>query len=208
MAREKHDYFKAFEQQAKIALAEADLLIEAIENFTTADAVQAYMPKAHELENEADEINHANHMAIAVDFVTPIDRDDLIGISQALDQVVDDIEDIIQEFYIMNVHFMHKDALELAQCVRNACQALCEATSEFSNYKRSTRFRPALVDVNTYEEEADKLYAKLIRNLHTQDEDNPMRVLVWSRIFTKMERCTDTLEHAADKMDAVLLKNS
>lgn len=209
MARkEKHDYFAAFQKQAELALEEANLLIQVIEEFTTADAVQEYMPRAHEIENEGDDINHQNFQAIAVDFITPIDRDDVLSISQSLDEVIDEIEDVIQEFYIMNIHFMHHDALELAQIIQKGCEALIEATKEFQNFKKSPSFRQAVIDANSLEEAADTLYATLIRNLHTVDHENPMRVLVWSRIFTKMERCTDVVEHVADVMNSVLLKNS
>ena len=209
MARKKqHDYFATFQQQAELAMAEADLLIEVIENFTTAEAVQDYMPRAHEIETQADELNHQNFNAIAVDFMTPIDRDDVIKISQALDEVVDDIEEVIIEFFIMNVHFMHKEAHKMAAIMRHECEAMITATREFKNFKKSDAFRKAVVDTNDFEEEADALYAQLIRNLHIVDEDNPMRVLVWSRIFTKMEDCTDAAERVVDIMNSVLLKNS
>ena len=209
MARKKqHDYFGTFQQQTELAMAEADVLIEAIENFTTAEAVQEYMPRAHEIETQADILNHSNYDAIAVDFITPIDRDDVIKISHAIDEVVDDIEEVVLELYTMNVHSMHKDALEMAQIMRNACKAMVTAAYEFKNFKKSDAFRKAVVDTNDYEEEADTLYAKLIRDLHTNDEDNPMRVLVWSRLFTKMENCTDDCEHVVDIMNSVLLKNS
>ena len=209
MARKKqHDYFATFKHQAELAMAEAELLIEVIENFTTAEAVQDYMPRAHEIETKADELNHQNFNAIAVDFMTPIDRDDVIKISQALDEVVDDIEEIVTEFYIMNVHFMHRDAHEMAVIIRNACKAMVTAAGEFSSAKRSDAVREAVVHTNDFEEDADALYAKLIRNLHTVDEDNPMRVLVWSRIFTKMEDCSDSCERVVDIMNSVLLKNA
>ena len=209
MARkDKHDYFAAFQKQAELALEEANLLIQVIEEFTTADAVQDIMPKAHEIENVGDEINHQNFQAIAVDFITPIDRDDVLSISQSLDEVIDEIEDVIQEFYIMNIHFMHHDALELAQLIQKSCEALVAATKEFPNFKKSPAFKQAIIDANSVEEAADALYAKLIRDLHTIDADNPMRVLIWSRIFYKMELCTDVAEHVADVMNSVLLKNA
>ena len=47
----------------------------------------------------------------------------------------------------------------------------------------------------------------VIRKLHTHDRENPMRVLVWSQIFDRMEKCCDSCEHAADTMNSILLKN-
>ena len=62
--------------------------------------------------------------------------------------------------------------------------------------------------MNSYEEEADQpADLKVIRDLHTKDYDKPMRVLVWSQIFDRMEKCSDACEHAADSMSTILLKN-
>jgi uncharacterized protein Yka (UPF0111/DUF47 family) len=115
---------------------------------------------------------------------------------------------VIQLFYMMDIHFMHKDAIGMAALIKKSCESLKVAMKEFSNFKKSPLFKQSIVDVNSYEEDADELYAKLIRNLHTIDKDNPMRVLVWSRIFSKMEKCSDACEHVADTMGTVLLKNS
>ena len=38
--KHKYDYFSAFEDLSKLAIDEADLLIEAIESFTTAEALK------------------------------------------------------------------------------------------------------------------------------------------------------------------------
>ena len=141
------------------------------------------------------------------DFITPIEREDIIELSQHLDNIIDYIEDVMQRFYMYDVHFMHHDALEFAQLIKKSCEALDKAMEDFRNFKKSKTFKQLIVDVNTYEEEADQLYMRVIRKLHTNDRENPMRVLVWSQIFDRMEKCCDSCEHAADMMNSILLKN-
>ncbi len=204
----KYDYFKAFEKQIGIAMQAVDLLIEAIDYFTTVEDLHEVMTRAHELEHEGDQITHETFTAIAVDFITPIDRDDIIELSQALDDVTDDIEDVIQLFYTMDVQGMHKDTSQMATLIKENCEALMQVTVEFPDFKKSAASRQAIVDVNTYEEEADVLFANLMRDLHVNHKDDPMYVLVWSRIFSKMEACDDACEHVADLIGGVMLKNS
>ena len=183
--KHKFDYFDAFEKQSAMAVKEAELLIEAIENFTEAEDLRGIMERAHELEHEGDEVNHAIFKTVATDF----------------------IEDVMQRFYMYDVHFMHHDAEEFACLIKKSCEALDKAMVDFRNFKKSKTFKQLIVDVNTYEEEADRLYLKVIRKLHTEDNDNPMRVLVWSQIFDRMEKCCDACEHVADTMSTILLKN-
>lgn len=205
--RDKFDYFDAFEKQTEVAVQEAELLIEAIESFTEAEHLKEVMERAHELEHKGDEINHAIFKTVATDFITPIEREDIINMSQYLDNIIDYIEDVMQRFYMYDVHFMHDDALEFARLIKKSCVALDKAMDDFRNFKKSKKFKELIIDVNSYEEEADQLLIKVIRDLHTKDCDKPMRVLVWSQIFNRMEKCSDACEHAADSMSTILLKN-
>ena len=104
-------------QQAQAAHDEAGVLVEVAENFTTADAVSEYLPRAHKIERDADELNHAVMRAIDVDFITPFDREDIIILTaSALDDIVDGIEEVIQRFYMFDVHFMHhNDVIPMAK---------------------------------------------------------------------------------------------
>ena len=205
--KHKFDYFGAFEQHSKLAVAESALLVETIEQFTEASALEENTQKAHEIEHEGDTINHKIFKTVATDFITPIDREDIIEMCQALDDIVDDIEDVMLRFYMYDIHFMHDQAIEFAKLIQGSCEALDKAMVDFRNFKKSKTFKQLIVDVNTYEEEADRLYLKVIRKLHTEDNDNPMRVLVWSQIFDRMEKCCDACEHVADTMSTILLKN-
>ena len=79
---------------------------------------------------------------------------------------------------------------------------------DFRNFKKSKDFRQHIVDVNSYEEEADHVYLEAMRHLHVVDNEDPMHVLVWSRTYARMEKCCDACEHVADVMATVVLKNS
>ncbi len=141
-----------------MAVKEADLLIEAIENFTEAEDLRGIMDRAHAIEHEGDEVNHAIFKTVATDFITPIEREDIIELSQYLDNIIDYIEDVMQRFYMYDVHFMHHDAEEFACLIKKSCVALDKAMVDFRNFKKSKTFKQLIVDVNTYEEEADRLY--------------------------------------------------
>ena len=209
MARKtKFDYFDAFERQTDLAVKESELLIETIENFTTAQAILDVMPRVQQVEHRGDEISHDVFTAIATDFITPIEREDIMLLTQHLDDIVDYIEDVIQRFYMYDIHFMHDNAAEFARLINKSCVALDHAMEDFRDFKKSKPFRQSLIDVNTYEEEADVFYMKTMRDLHTKDRDNALHVLVWSQVFACMERVTDACEHAADNMRTIMLKNS
>lgn len=206
--RNKYDYFQAFVNQTKIATSVSELLIQTIDTFTTAEDTKSAMEEAHNLEHKGDGINHETYLATARDFITPFDRDDILDISQSLDDVIDCEEKVIQQFYIMDVHFMHKNAHAMADIGRRSAKALYQAAMAFKGLKNGKEFHQRVKEVNSLEEEGDRMFAQLERKLHTVDNNNPMRVLVWSRIFNAMEACNDACEHAVDLMDSVMTKSS
>ena len=205
--KEKFNYFDAFEQQVDIAGEEADLLIEAIENFTTADALESVLEQAHEIEHRGDYVNHIILTNVSTDFITPIERGDIIELAQNLDTITDMTEGIIQRLYMFDVHFMHPQAAEFASILKKSIKALRKSMGSFREFKKVKKIRAMVEDVNQLEEQADALYMETIRQLYTVDAENAVRVEVWSRLFDRLEGAVDACETAADTMASIMLKN-
>lgn len=206
--KDRFNYFDAFESQVAVAEEEIEVLIEAIENFSTADDLQPVLEKAHEIEHRGDEINHIILTNVSTDFITPIERGDIIELAQNLDTLTDMIEGIIQRFYMFDIHFMHPQAIEFAQIIRKSLKALRKAMGTFREFKKVKKIRAMVEDVNQLEEQADALYVKTIRHLYTVDALNDaVRVEVWSRLFDRLEGTCDACETVADTMATIMLKN-
>lgn len=204
--KKKFDYYDAFETQASIAVKEARLLNQIVSDFDSVEDVEACLERAHALEREADEVCHSISDVLISDFVTPIDREDIMSIAQSIDEVIDRTEEIIQRFYMYDIHFMHEDARTFVKLIVRSCEALSEAMEDFRNCKKSDKFKALVYRVNELEDEADELYIKIIRDLYTKEREHPMRVMVWTRLFDVMEDCVDQCELVATKMNTVMVK--
>lgn len=206
--KDKFDYFKCFEKQSEIAIEEAKLLEEFIESFTSAAEMKPLLERAHEIEHRGDALSHEVMKNVAADFITPIEREDLIELAQQLDNITDYIEDVMVCMYIYDVRFIHKDTKIFAEHITKSCEALNRCMGDFRNFKKSKDFKKLIIEVNDHEEAADAQYIETIRHLYTTDGDNPMRVMTWSKVFERMEKCCDACEHVADSMDTIVVKNS
>ena len=208
MARKvKFDYFAGFEKQAEIACEEADLLAKTIAEFTTAENLRGVLEEAHKIEQRGDDANHEILRNVAVDFITPIDREDVIDMAHRMDAVTDNIEGVIQRLFMYDVHQIHDSAPEFADLICKSARALHRAAMGFRDFKNVAKLRELLEEVNTHEEEADELYLATMRKLYTEEHDHAVRVEVWSKVFESMEKSCDACEHVADTMSTVMLKN-
>ncbi len=203
------DYFDAFEKVSALAVDEANVLIETVESFSANADVDSLIMRVHQLENRGDEINHAVFQNTAIEFITPIEREDIVTLAHALDTVLDEIEDVVFRFYMFNVREVPDKAIRFAQIIKEAAIELDKAMAKLKGFKKHSQdLHALLVKVNDYEEEGDRLYMDAIRELFTRSDTDSVDVLRWMEIYRHMERCCDACEHAADAVSMVLLKNS
>ncbi len=206
--KQNFNYFEAFEKLSDYACQEANLLIEAFDKFSTQGDFKKLADEAHEIEHSGDIVNHEIFQNIAVEFITPIEREDIISLAQNLDSVIDFIEDVFQCLYMYNVHEIDESAKDFAVIIKESCASLNTVMKQFSNYKKSKNIHEGIVAVNDFEEEGDKLYLKAMHNMFATKRDDPTYLLIWNNIFSKLEKCCDSCEHVADLVGTVLLKNS
>lgn len=207
LKQKKFNYFDAFEEQAELACQEAKLLIEIIENYGAAENLLADIERAHEVEHKADTICHDIFTAVSTDFVTPLEREDIIAIANTLDTIIDYMEATVQRFYMLDVRAMHPQAAEFAHLILKGCEALKVAMGDFRAFKNSKNLRQRIIDVNDVESEADSLFINVSRELFSNRELDPLYVISWDKLFQRMEDTADACEHAADIMGTVMLKN-
>ncbi len=199
-------YFNNFIECAEYATKASKLLYEIMSNFDVAN-IKENLEKMHELEHAADKKKHELTEVLVKAFITPIDREDIVSVSQNVDELSDKIEDVLIRIYCNHVTHIRPDALKLAEVLAKASEEVLELLKGFADFKHSKSLKEHIINLNSYEEEADKLYIDCMYNLHAETADI-MEVIAWRDIYTYLEKCSDTAEHIADIVENVAMKNS
>ncbi|MGI6250609.1 MAG: DUF47 domain-containing protein [Anaerolineaceae bacterium] len=169
------------------------------------DKLEKMSKEMHEIEHGADEKKHELMKHLTVEFMTPIEREDIVLLVFELDDVLDLIEEVTQLFYMYNIQTMRPAAIEFADLIVRSTVALKACFDNFENFHKSQAIRDKIVEVNVVEELADNLYIHAVRELFTKEKDP---VTAWNTIFDKLERTCDRCEHVADTIESVMMKNS
>lgn len=93
------------------------------------------------IENDCDQIMHDIMNRLAVEFLPPIEREDIIEITDKLDTVVDSIEEILLGLYMYRVRELIPETLEFVDLIVESTSMLEEVVLEFSNFKRSNEVK-------------------------------------------------------------------
>ena len=199
-------YFDTFTACLEDACKAAHLLDQTMRTFNPAQ-LKEKLDEMHTIEHAADMKKHELLNVLAKAFITPIEREDILLLSQNIDEVTDKIEDVLLRIYCNNVQSIWPEALKLSDIVIRVCQEAKEMAEEFADFRHSKTLRDHIIRINTLEEEADQLFIGSMRTLHTTCSD-PIEIIVWREIFLYLEKCVDACEHVADTVESVVMKNS
>ena len=200
-------YFENFAACAGFACEAAELLLAVLEDFDPS-ALEKRLEEMHRIEHAADGRKHELLSVLTRAFITPIEREDILTLSQNIDEVVDQIEDVLLRIYCNNVCTVREDALPFAKMIIHCCEELYRLLEAIADFRKSSRLHDYIVRINTLEEEADRLFIGSMRRLHECCADDPVAVITWREVYIYLEKCADACEHAADTVESIVMKNS
>lgn len=122
-------YYDSFAKAAELACKAAEKLDDVMRHFDPAKIEDA-VAEMHEIEQSADEIVHEVNDALISAFITPIEREDISTLANALDVVTDRIEGVLHRIYFTNIQEMRPDALMMSAKVMRACEQMHDLVLE------------------------------------------------------------------------------
>ena len=199
-------YFDTSISCAEYAVAASKILRKCITDYNP-DNLSEIVEEIHSTEHAADMKKHELTNVLAKAFITPIERDDIIMLSQCLDEVVDKIEDVVLRLYCDNIRTIRPDMLKAVDIVEECCSEMKLMMEDFASFKHSKTLHERIIRINTLEEDADKIFISNMRTLHTTEND-PLEIIIWRDIFRYLEQCADACEHVADAAEKAYMNNT
>ena len=206
MKKEKLNYFDEFIKSMEFSVKEVNLLKEILQDFNK-ETLSNNIERMHIIEHSADMQKHNLMEYLLKDFVPPIEREDIVELCHKIDNVTDNIEEILINFYILYINYLKEiipEYIELLIKIWNSCYNLIV---EFKNYKKSKKIFSIIIEINNLEEQADKLFIKNMRNLYKENNDTK-DIIAWTKIYNCFEKCFDSCEGVSDTVETAILKNS
>lgn len=204
MANKNYNYFDKFLKQMSLCKKAAQQLMDMLENYNN---ITSQAEEIHATEHEADNLLHEIMEELNRSFITPIDREDIVGLVNELDDIADSIEDVAILFDILSIRQLKPEALEMGKLILTGCEALYDAVAEFAHFKNSKKLSELIIRVNQAEEDGDKRHRSVIKEMY-QSETDPITLIKWKEIFDAMENVLDDCEDVADLLDGLVIKNS
>src|SRR5204862_1492598 len=194
------EFFDLFEEAATNAVRAADLLDQMLRNYPEQAALSRDILIC---EQEGDRITHDIIQRLNNTFVTPIDREDILQLASALDDIVDYTEEVADYLGLYRIEAPMDQAQRLAGVLRAATHEIELAIPLVRGFKDISEHT---VEVHRLENEADRIVREAIASLFEVGID-PMVVIRWKDIFERLENAIDSTERAAYILEGIVIKN-
>jgi len=206
MRKKDNYYFDTFVELVNYSCKAADLLNEIVNNYD-ASKLKAKMTEMHTIEHTADVERHKMMEKLLKEFITPIDREDIMAMADSIDTVTDCIEDVLLRMYMYNIVEVTEYAQKLTEIIAKCCYLLKEAFIELPNFRKSKKLHDLIVEINQLEESGDALYTEAIRDLYLSSK--PYKdIVAWDNTYHYLEKCCDTCEDVSEVIENIIMKNT
>jgi predicted phosphate transport protein (TIGR00153 family) len=199
-ASKEREFFDLFEEAASNSVRAAELLVTILDEWPDYSTAMRDMVIA---EQEGDRITHDIIQRLNHTFVTPFDREDIIALASALDDIVDFIEEVADFLGLYRIEAPMEQAERLAAVLRDATRQISEAMPRLRTLKDIHHYT---VEVNRLENEGDRIYREAVASLFDHGID-PMLVIRWKDIFERLEEAIDATERAVNTLEGIIIKN-
>ena len=198
--------YDLLEQQARVATKSGDVFLEMARNFGD---LPKYAVELDKLESDGDRLTHDLQNKIATMFITPLDKEDLRELSQALDDVTDLIEAAAARAELYSLRVPRDDLLPTVELLRQLTVLTESAVKELRNgFTRSQTLRNTLTEIHTVENHSDRAFRKALKNLFDEPGIDALTVIKWKEMFDRIEQASDKCEDIAAIIGTIIDKYS
>jgi hypothetical protein len=179
--------------------------VEVLNGLQDPNANRAAIAKQlREIEHAGDAVTHRIMRQLNTSFVTPFDREDIYRLAGALDDVIDAIEGAGDFIVLADVGKLPPLMLEQIDLLARSANETAEAMARLSTLRD---LEPYWIEVNRLENEADRVYRKLLSKLFSGDYD-ALTMVKLREVADGFEEAADALEHVANAVETIAVKES
>jgi predicted phosphate transport protein (TIGR00153 family) len=155
-------------------------------------------------EQEGDRITHDIIHRLNATFVTPIDREDILALASALDDVIDYTEEVADYLGLYRIEAPMEQSIRMSHILVQATRQVSEALPRMRGFQDISHYT---VEINRLENDGDRVVREAMASLFDHGID-PMVVIRWKDIYERLEQAIDACEHVANVLEGIVIKNS
>ena len=204
------NFFELFNQHADRVVDAALVFEKLIDNYADVPQRTRYYQEVDNAERAADRVTSEVNRLIHTTFITPIDREQIHGLINLMDDVADLLQDSAETMALYDIHHMTEEIKRLADLAVKCCQRMQAAVRLLSKVAEQNVAEATLKtceEIDQLESDADRVMRNAMSKLFREEPD--VRELIKLKaIYELLESVTDKCEDVANQIEGIVLENS
>ena len=204
------NFFELFNEHGAFIASGARSFMSMVTNYSDLALREKYAAEVDTAERAADRITAEVNRLLHKTFITPIDREQIHGLINAMDDVLDLLQDATETMSLYDVRHMTEEVLRLGEISAKCCDRVQHAVTLMPKLSDPAIAEAAIKtcdEIDRLESDADRVMRSAMSKLFREEPD--VRELIKLKaIYELLESITDRCEDVANLIEGVVLENS
>lgn len=204
------NFFELFNQHGNHIVEGSRAFLQMIESYANLTERERLAASVDVAERQADKITAEVNRLLHKTFITPLDREQIHSLINAMDDILDLLQDTTETMSLYDVRRMTEETLQLGQLSARCCERVQHAVTLLPKLSQPTAVEAALKaceEIDHLESDADRVMRSAMSKLFREEQD--VRELIKLKaIYEMLESITDRCEDVANLIEGIVLENS
>jgi uncharacterized protein Yka (UPF0111/DUF47 family) len=196
-------FYDLLDAQAVSAHQAATLFHALILDFSQ---MSMYLEKLEAIEHEADQLTHSFVNAVNIQFITPLDKEDMHALTKCLDDITDMIEKAAGYLDVYQLKAARPELSGLVVMLVGITKETQILVQLLRQGLKNKELPTIIAGINAMESRMDKSFRQALRSLFDDTGLDTRQLIQWKEVYELIEQAVNRCEKVADLVESLIVK--
>jgi predicted phosphate transport protein (TIGR00153 family) len=203
-------FFEMFNEHGAHIAEGARAFMLLVQNYADASLRDQHASAVGAAERSADKVTAEVHRALHKTFITPLDREQIRSLINAMDDILDLLQDSSEVMSLYNLQHLSEDVVRLTEISVRCCERVQHVVTLLPRLKEAAVAESALKtceEIDRLESDADRVMRGAMSRLFREEADT-RELIKLKAVYEHLESISDRCEDVANLVEGIVLENS
>ena len=204
------NFFEMFNQHGQLIAEGARAFTAMVQHYGDEAQRAKYAAEVDRAEKAADRITAEVNRLLHKTFITPIDREQIHGLINAMDDILDLLQDSAEVMQLYDLKTVSEDVVRLGEISARCCERVQHAVSLLPRLNQPAVAEAAIKtceEIDRLESDADRVMRSAMSTLF-RDNIDVRELIKLKAVYEHLESISDRCEDVANLIEGIVLENS
>ena len=204
------NFFGLFNEHGTHIATGARAFMAMVQNYADPALRERHAAEVDAAERAADKVTAEVSRLLHRTFITPIDREQIHGLINAMDDILDLLQDSSEVMSLYDVQRVGEDVVRLTEISVRCCERVQYAVTLLPRLSQAEVAEAAIKtceEIDRLESDADRVMRSAMSRLFREEQDT-RELIKLKAIYEHLESISDRCEDVANLIEGVVLENS